>query len=69
MASRYQQVTAPEEAWKYYEAGLLFHKIMTPQGPEYYDEILFDYGDVTFADLLNTVVHGGYSYVLVEEDE
>ena len=29
MASRYQQVTDPEEAWKYYEAGLLLRRVRT----------------------------------------
>lgn len=38
MASRYQQVTDPEEAWKYYEAGLLLRRVHTfsygPKGQE-----------------------------------
>jgi len=29
VASRYQQVTDPEEAWKYYEAGLLLRRAFT----------------------------------------
>ena len=45
MASRYQQVTDPEEAWKYYEAGLLLRRVhvfnYSPKGQElctYYKE-------------------------------
>jgi hypothetical protein len=37
VASRYQQVTDPEEAWKYYEAGLLLRRFSmfsyTPKEP------------------------------------
>lgn len=45
MASRYQKVTDPEEAWKYYEAGLLLRRVHAfnygPKGQEactYYKE-------------------------------
>lgn len=40
MVSRYQQVTDPEEALKYYEAGVLYRRVLTCTGAKFDYEFL-----------------------------
>jgi hypothetical protein len=80
LASRYQQVTDPEEAWKYYEAGLLYRKLDSISSlfgsgasPEFLylneSEYDFEQGYDARKARITITTYLGKGCILVEEDE
>lgn len=73
MASRYQQVTDPEEAWKYYEAGLLLRRMraFSYQAPDPARYIYYEERSIAGQcdkDWIKEVTEAGIYFVLVEDE-